>query len=258
MARRQVVAVGLVDRDQVGELDQALLDALQLVAGAGQQQDQEKVDHAGDHRLGLADTHRLDQDHVEARRLAQQHGLARHPRDAAQRARRGRRADVGRGVDGEARHAGLVAQDRAAGAAARRVDGQHGHAVAGRGEQGAEGVDEGALADAGHAGDADALRVAGVRQQRWRTRLGPGLVLGPGALDQRDGAGEEVRSPLRTPAASAAGSGALTLSQVVQPGELPTGRNGASRTRSQSQSWPSSATGWCSSPASAIWRSPRR
>ena len=40
------VAVGLVDRDHVGDLEDALLDALQLVAGAGQGEEQERVDHA--------------------------------------------------------------------------------------------------------------------------------------------------------------------------------------------------------------------
>ena len=40
------VAVGLVHRDHVGDLEDALLDPLQLVAGAGQGQEQERVDHA--------------------------------------------------------------------------------------------------------------------------------------------------------------------------------------------------------------------
>ena len=55
-----IVAVGLVDRDHVGELDQALLDALQLVAGAGQHQREEEVGHVVDRRLGLADADGLD------------------------------------------------------------------------------------------------------------------------------------------------------------------------------------------------------
>ena len=41
-----VRAVGLVHRDDVGELEDALLDALQLVAGAGDGQQEERVDHA--------------------------------------------------------------------------------------------------------------------------------------------------------------------------------------------------------------------
>ena len=81
-----VVAVGLVDRDHVGEFDQALLDALQFVAGARQHQRQEEIGHVADRGLGLADADGLDQHHVEAGRLAQQHRLAGFGRDAAERA----------------------------------------------------------------------------------------------------------------------------------------------------------------------------
>jgi hypothetical protein len=61
-----IVAVGLVDRDHVGEFDQALLDALQLIAGAWQHQRQEKVGHVADRGLGLPDADGLHQHHVEA------------------------------------------------------------------------------------------------------------------------------------------------------------------------------------------------
>ena len=81
-----VVAVGLVDRDHVGEFDQALLDALQFVAGAGQHQGQEEIGHVADRGLGLADADGLHQHHVEAGGLAQQHRLAGFRGDAAERA----------------------------------------------------------------------------------------------------------------------------------------------------------------------------
>ena len=62
----------------------AALDALQVVAAAGREQQQEHVGHLGDRGLRLADADRLDDHHVEAGRLAQQQRLARAPRDAAQ------------------------------------------------------------------------------------------------------------------------------------------------------------------------------
>ena len=49
-----------------------------------QQQHDEHVDHVGDRGLGLADADGLDDHRVEARRLDQQHRLARAPRHAAQ------------------------------------------------------------------------------------------------------------------------------------------------------------------------------
>ena len=183
-----IVAVGLVDRDHVGELDDAFLERLQLVAGAGQRQHQEKIGHVGDRNFRLADADGLDQDHVVARGLAKQHGLARLRRDAAERAGRRRGADEGVGVVGELRHARLVGEDRAAGAPRRRIDRQHRDLAALPGEHAAQRVDHGRLADARGAGDADAHRFAGVAQQRLGQRGGGAAVVGALALDQRDGA----------------------------------------------------------------------
>ena len=67
----QQVTVGLVDDDDVGQLHDPPLDALQLVAAARRRQQEEAVDHVGDRGLGLADPHRLDEHHVETGRLAQ-------------------------------------------------------------------------------------------------------------------------------------------------------------------------------------------
>ena len=90
---RLAVAVGLVDRDDVGELEDAALDALQLVAGTGQGEQQEGVDHLGDRDLVLADADGLDDDDVVAGRLEHEHRLAGgpgHPAElAARRARAG-------------------------------------------------------------------------------------------------------------------------------------------------------------------------
>ena len=166
LASVAVRAVGLVDRDHVGQLEHALLDALQLVAGAGQRQQQERVDHLGDGGLGLADADGLDQDDVVAGRLDHHHRLAGGLGDAAERAGGRRRADERGRVDGQPGHPGLVAEDAAAGAGRRRVDGEHRDPVAGRGQLGAERVDERRLADAGHAGDADPPGLAGVRGER--------------------------------------------------------------------------------------------
>ena len=129
------VAVGLVDRDHVGDLEDALLDALQLVAGAGQGEEQEGVDHAGDGDLGLADADGLDQHHVVARRLEHHHRL----RWSRGRRRRGcRPTGEGRmkasGSTARRGHPGLVAEHRAAGAHAGRVDRQHPDPVAGGGQ----------------------------------------------------------------------------------------------------------------------------
>ena len=86
-ASEPLVAVGLVHDEGVGELEHALLHPLELVAGARLEQHDEEVDHRRDGDLGLADADRLDEHDVVARRLADEHRLARALRDAAEASR---------------------------------------------------------------------------------------------------------------------------------------------------------------------------
>ncbi|CAD5300193.1 hypothetical protein BOS5A_231163 [Bosea sp. EC-HK365B] len=182
----RAVAIGLVDRKHVGELDDALLDALQFVAGIGQHQHQEEIGEIGDRRLRLADADRLDQDDVEAGGFAEQHGLARLGCDAPQRAGGGRGPDVGVRVDGELGHPGLVAEDRTAAARRGRIDREHRDLVALACQITAERVDRRRLADAGHAGDADPDRLAGMRQQAGEQGLRLVAMVGTPAFRERD------------------------------------------------------------------------
>jgi hypothetical protein len=85
---RGFVEVGLVEHDHIGQFDDALLDRLQVVASVRQLQQHEHVGHAGHRSFRLADTDGFDDDHVEAGRLAHQHGFARARRDTAQTAGR--------------------------------------------------------------------------------------------------------------------------------------------------------------------------
>src|SRR5439155_1373188 len=82
-------------------LEDALLDPLQFVARAGQQQDQEEVDHRGDRELRLPDADRLDQHDVVARRLADEQRLPRAACHPAERAGRRARANEGLGGSGQ-------------------------------------------------------------------------------------------------------------------------------------------------------------
>ncbi len=179
--------VGLVHRDDVGELQHPLLDALELIPRPGQGQEQEGVDHVGDGRLRLADADRLDQDDVVARRLHDDHRLAGRLGDATERPRGGRGPDERRRIGGQRRHPGLVPQDAAAGTRRGGVDGEHRHLVPLPGEHGAQRVDERRLAHPGHPGDADPTGLARVRQQRHQQPLRELLVVGPGGLDEGDG-----------------------------------------------------------------------
>ncbi len=115
LAGARGIDVGLVDRHHIRLFDDAPLDALELVAGARQGEHEEEVGHVGDRGFRLADADRLDQQDVEARRLAKDHRLAGSRGDASQRSGGRRRTDEGVGISREPRHPRLVAEDRAAG-----------------------------------------------------------------------------------------------------------------------------------------------
>jgi hypothetical protein len=89
------LAIGLVDHDQVGASMMPRLTPCNSSPPAGRHQQHEDVRHLRHHGFGLAHAHGLDQHHVEARRLAQRHRLARAPGDAAQMRLAGRGADEG-------------------------------------------------------------------------------------------------------------------------------------------------------------------
>ena len=94
----------------------------------------------------------------------------------------GHRADVDVAVEGVVLHPHPVAEQRAAGERRGRVDREHADPLALLAELGHQRVGRGRLAHAGRAGDADDLRVAGVRAER-RHHLAQQRRL---VLDQRD------------------------------------------------------------------------
>ena len=128
-AALNVIAVGLVDGEQVGHLDDSALDSLEFVAGAGDHEQQKKIDHAVNQRLRLAHAHGFDEHGMKARSLAEDHGFAGATGNAAERAARGRRAYERHFAVGEPLHAGFVAEDAAARAFAAGIDGEHRDAV---------------------------------------------------------------------------------------------------------------------------------
>ena len=83
-------AVGLVDEDEIGELDDAALDPLQFIACRRRQDQHEHVDDFGNGGLALPGADGLDQDRVEPGGLAQEDRLARAAGDAAAAWRRPR------------------------------------------------------------------------------------------------------------------------------------------------------------------------
>ena len=140
--------------------------------------------------FALADAHGFDDHHVVARRLADQHCLARLLGHAAQRAAARAGADVGPARAPTAVPCASCRPGWSRPTGARRVDGQHRHAVALADQLQAQGFDEGGFADARHAADAQAEGFAGVGQQGGEQRVGARSVVGAGGFEQGDGLGD--------------------------------------------------------------------
>ena len=146
--------VGLVHDEHVDELEQAGLHELERVAAAGVGDEHERVDEIRHRGLGLADADRLDEHAVERGRED------RHRRpgllgDAAEPIARRHRADEHARVAAARAHPDPVAEQRAAGALARRIDRDHGDRLSAAAQPAHERVEQRRLARAGRAGHAD-------------------------------------------------------------------------------------------------------
>ena len=213
-AQRDVAEVGLGHHEHVGDLHDPRLQELQDVARAGLDDDGDGVGHLGDVGLALADADGLDHDDVEGggQRLR---GRARGGREPAEAPGRGGRADedaaVGR-VEGDPR---AVAEQRAARAPRRRVDGEHRDAAPAGPPRAHELAQQRRLARAGRPGDADDVR-ARLAAQRGGGDLaqqrGDLLARAPARLSTRlSTAGAARRSPSRRRAPSSAPLGGSAL-----------------------------------------------
>ena len=185
------VAVGLVDHVDVADLEDPRLRGLDAVAHARRDQHQRGVGHRGDLDLALPDAHGLDQDHVAAGGLEHAQRLRRRPREPAEVATRGHRADVDLLVERVVLHPHPVTEQGAAGERRGRVHGEHADPLVLLAQRGHQRGGGGGLADPGRAGEADDVAVAGVRRQ-----AGHHLAQQRrGVLDQRDQPRDRARVP---------------------------------------------------------------
>ena len=114
--------VRLVDHEDVGDLHDAGLERLHLVAGAGHQRDDRDVGGADDVDFVLADADGLDDDDVLAGRVEHERRVAGRARQAAQVSARRHAADEHAFVGGVRLHPQAIAEHGAARERARRID----------------------------------------------------------------------------------------------------------------------------------------
>ncbi len=178
----RALAVELVDRDEIGEVQH--VDLFQLRGGAelGRHHIQRDIDQRHDGRVALADARGFDHDQVETGDLAGGDDIGQRLGDLAAGVARRQRAHVDMGMLDRV-HADAIAEQRAAGALARGIDGDHRDAlrvVLVEAEAADQFVGQRALAGAAGTGDAQSRLGrygGGLFQQGLFRLLRPGAVL---------------------------------------------------------------------------------
>lgn len=194
--RRFKVAIRLVDDDEIGDFHDAALYPLQFVTARRRKQQQEDIRHLRHHGFGLPHPDGLDQHDVETRSFADPHSLARPARDPAQMGLTGRRANEGTGLARQAVHPGLVAEYRPTRPRRGWIDRQNGNPEPAPDKHHSEAFDEGGFSHAGCSRETDAQGFAVIRQVLYHLQR-PRPMIGPPALDERDGPGERATLALR-------------------------------------------------------------
>ncbi len=156
--------VGLVDGEQVGDLEEAGLRGLDGVAPARVEHHDGRVGRGRHLHLLLADPDRLDDDQRDRDRGQQPDRVGDRHRQPPEMPAGGHRTDVDARIERVARHPDTVTEDRSTRKGGRGIDREHAHAVGtlevGLLRNAHQAVGQGGLARAGRAGDPDRVRVA--------------------------------------------------------------------------------------------------
>ena len=148
------VAVRLVDDEDVGDLHDAGLDRLHVVAHAGNKNDHRYVGQRDDVHFVLAHADGLDQHHVASAGVEHRRDVRRGAGQSAQRTARGHAADVDARIGVVRLHANAVAENRASAERTGRIDGDDANRLSLLAILARQLIDQRALARARRAGQA--------------------------------------------------------------------------------------------------------
>ena len=187
----------------IGDLQNASLDRLDFVTEPGRRDDDDAVRRLNDIDFVLSDAHRLDDNHVEPGGIQHVDNVEGRPSEPAERAAGGHAADEHPRVARQFQHADTVAEDGATRKRARGIDGDDADSAAAFAKLLGQRANHRRLAAAGHAGQPDHMRAAGMAVQLSQRPLAGGGVrfgkrhhpsdaltlAGPHLGDERIGAG---------------------------------------------------------------------
>ena len=154
------LVVRLVHDEQIGDLHDARLERLHTVSGPRHRHHDRHVGGTRDLDLRLADTDRLDDDHVEPAGVQDHRRVTGGARHTAQLAPRRHTPHKYTGVAGMRLHPHPVAEQRATAERAGRIHRQHTHGATTRTQHGDDPVDQGTLPDTRWAGHPYQIRLA--------------------------------------------------------------------------------------------------
>ncbi len=152
--------VGLVDDEDVGNLENAGLEQLHRVAAAGLKCDDCRVGEFGDFDLGLADADRLDDDDVQPERIHEGSRVAGRSGKPAQMPAAGHRTNEDVGVGEVLRQTNAVAQNRTVRERRARVDRDYADRFSFAARDANQRGTQGRLPDPGRTGQPDRRRAA--------------------------------------------------------------------------------------------------
>ena len=178
------LTVGLVHHEHVGNLHDAGLERLDLVAGARHECHDRDVRRADDVHFVLTDADGLDDDDVFAGRVEHERNVAGRARQAAEMPTGGHAADIHAGVGGVSRHPHAIAKDGATRERAGRIDSNDANSQTSPPDFRRQRIDQRTLARARRTGYADQIRAASTRINLPDQRGGCWCLV----LDHRDGA----------------------------------------------------------------------
>ena len=162
----RALTIAFIQDENISDFHQSRFQVLHIVAHARHQHHDGAIGKAHDFDFALPDSYGLDDDHIFSRRVQKQSGIPSRLRETSEESARRHRTNEHARVRGVSLHANAIAQNRAAGKWARRINRNDPNALFFAAIMRCQPVNPRALASPGRAGNSDAVGISGMREKR--------------------------------------------------------------------------------------------